>query len=41
MLKNALNSFSSGFFRSLGRMVAYFLIGAVLGYILLKLGGTV
>lgn len=38
MVKNILNNLSRGIFYTLGRIIAYFLIGVVLWYIAIKLG---
>lgn len=40
-MKTIFNSMSKGFFYTIGRLLAYFLIGAFIGLTLLKIGGNV
>lgn len=41
MFNKILNNVSRGFFYTIGRMIAYFIIGGLIGLILLKLGGSI
>lgn len=39
-MKSVLNGISRGFFYTIGRMLAFFFIGGLIGFLLIKLGGN-